>query len=180
MSEYNQKAIDFLTKTNTTIDIKYLKHDKYFVDDESKRDIYQITLQRGQRQFIFTFGQSINASGYIITIGRNKKVYSFEFLKERNLLDDKNNILRSKFHYVVDCNLLPQDTIKNPEIPSEYDILSCLTKYEPGTFENFCADYGYDNDSRKAEKIYQAVLNEWQNIKMLFTDAEIEELQEIC
>lgn len=64
-------------------------------------------------------------------------------------------------------------------IPILYDVLVCLTKYDPCTFENFCSDYGYDSDSRKAEKTYKAVVKEWQNICRLFTLSEIEQLQEI-
>lgn len=63
--------------------------------------------------------------------------------------------------------------------PTAYDILACLTKYDVGTFENFCSDFGYDTDSRKAYKIYKAVLREWKNIELLFTPEQIEQLQEI-
>jgi hypothetical protein len=63
--------------------------------------------------------------------------------------------------------------------PSTYDILSVLQKYPVGTFEDFCSDYGYDTDSRKAEKIYLAVKEEYPNIAMLFSDSELEEMQEI-
>ena len=63
--------------------------------------------------------------------------------------------------------------------PNAYDVLACLTKSDPGTFENFCSDYGYGTDSRNAHKIWRAVTKEWKSIKKLFTDKEIEELQEI-
>lgn len=63
--------------------------------------------------------------------------------------------------------------------PTAYDVLACLTKYEPGTFENFCEDFGYDTDSRKAEKIYKAVCKEFENVSKLFTPEEIEQLAEI-
>lgn len=62
--------------------------------------------------------------------------------------------------------------------PTMYDVLTCLTKYDPGTFENFCSDYGYDTDSRKAYSTYQAVCDEWVAVERLFGDI-IEELQEI-
>jgi len=62
--------------------------------------------------------------------------------------------------------------------PTMYDVLACLTKYDPGTFENFCSDYGYDTDSRSAERTYKAVCKEWQAVERLFGDI-IEELQEI-
>ena len=63
--------------------------------------------------------------------------------------------------------------------PKPYDVLSGITKYEVGTFENFCDNYGYDTDSRKAYKTYKAVLKEWKNIELLFTPEQIELLQEI-
>jgi hypothetical protein len=63
--------------------------------------------------------------------------------------------------------------------PSAYDVLACLSKYEVGTFEDFCSSYGYDVDSRKAERIYKAVLKEYNNVCLLWTDDEIAVLQEI-
>lgn len=63
--------------------------------------------------------------------------------------------------------------------PSAYDVLASLTKYDIGNFEDFCADFGYDADSRKAYKIYKAVKRESENIQMLFSQSEIEQLQEI-
>ena len=71
-----------------------------------------------------------------------------------------------------------QSTAKGSKEPTMYDVLACLTKYDPGTFENFCSDYGYDTDSRSAERTYKAVCKEWQAVERLFGDI-IEELQEI-
>lgn len=63
--------------------------------------------------------------------------------------------------------------------PTAYDLLACLTKYDPGTFANFCGDYGYSEDSRKDEKVYKAVVREWAKVSRFFTAAELEELQDI-
>ena len=62
--------------------------------------------------------------------------------------------------------------------PTMYDILTSLTKYDPESFEDFCSEFDYDTDSRKAEKIYKAVSKEWKNVDRLFGDI-LEELQEI-
>jgi len=52
-------------------------------------------------------------------------------------------------------------------------------KYFPESFENFCDCYGYDTDSRKAEKVYNAVKEEYLNLTTLFNDDEMELLREI-
>lgn len=62
--------------------------------------------------------------------------------------------------------------------PGIYDVLACLTKYDPETFENFCSEFAYDTDSREALKTYKAVTKEWQAVERLFGDI-LEELQEI-
>lgn len=62
--------------------------------------------------------------------------------------------------------------------PTEYDILACLTKYDVGSFEDFCGEFGYDIDSIKALKTYKAVVREYNNVVRVFGDI-IEGLEEI-
>ena len=71
-----------------------------------------------------------------------------------------------------------QSIAKGSNEPNLYDVLTCLTKYDPYSFETFCGDFGYNSDSRKAEKIYKAVCKEWQAVERLFGDC-LDELQEI-
>ena len=63
--------------------------------------------------------------------------------------------------------------------PTPYDVLACLTKYEVGTFENFCSEFGFDEGSRKAFKTYKAALKENEGVQRIWDENEIEELQEI-
>lgn len=84
----------------------------------------------------------------------------------------KNDIHRFSFNF-------GQSIANTGEVPTPYAVLSCLTKYDPYSFECFCADYGYDPDSRTAERIYKAVCNEYENICKLFTEEQIEQLQAI-
>lgn len=88
----------------------------------------------------------------------------------------KNKLHTYRFNFGKSIN---QSTGDGGNKPRPYDVLACLTKYEVGSFENFCSDYGYDIDSRKAYKIYKAVMKEWKNIELLFTPEQIELLQEI-
>ena len=73
-----------------------------------------------------------------------------------------------------------QSLAKGSTPPDEYDIIACLTKDDPGSFENFCSDFGYDTDSRRAEKTYKAVKAEWKKMLRVFGEGEcLDDLREI-
>ena len=63
--------------------------------------------------------------------------------------------------------------------PSQYDVLACLNLDNSEDFKDFCANFGYDDDSLKAHKTYKAVKEESQQLKMLFNDKELELLSEV-
>lgn len=171
ISKYEQSALDFLNLTKTEFSAKYLKYDKHFDTDKEKRDIYEITIKRGGRSYIFQFGQSLNCTGEYIA-KRHSKIYLENTVGQIAFTEKEYRRLGSFYRMEVEKN-------PNYRAPTTYDVLACLTKYDPGTFENFCGEYGYDTDSRSAEKTYNAVVNEWQNIAMLFNDNELEQLIEI-
>ena len=45
-------------------------------------------------------------------------------------------------------------------------------------FNDFCADFGYDEDSRKAYKVFKKCIKQSQKIHKLFTNTELETLDE--
>lgn len=56
------------------------------------------------------------------------------------------------------------------ESPKLADVLNCLisdTYADDESFESFCAEFGYDEDSRKAEAIYKACKNHTKKLKNL-------------
>lgn len=63
--------------------------------------------------------------------------------------------------------------------PTAYSVLACITKSDPGTLEDFCGEFGYDPDSRKAEKIWRATCEEWERVSAFFTVEEVAQIQEI-
>lgn len=74
--------------------------------------------------------------------------------------------------------------------PTCYDILACLTKYDPGEYEEFCSEFGYETEienqfgrftrNETAYKIWRACCDEWEKVKRVFGEGEIlEELREI-
>lgn len=82
---------------------------------------------------------------------RNRKIYTFEF---------------------------GQSIVNGSKEPTLYNILSCLVKSDPETFEEFCAEFGYYIDSRNAVRTYKAVCKEFAAVERLFSDV-MDELQEI-
>lgn len=67
--------------------------------------------------------------------------------------------------------------------PTEYDIISCLQKYEVGSFEDFISEFGYETeepeDMRRAKRIYNAVVREYQSVCRCFTEEQIDEMSKI-
>ncbi len=171
LTNYEQQAIDFLRETKSTLEIKFLKNGKHFDDDKENRDIYEVTIKRGTRSMTFNFGASLNDSGFYYKKGVQK------------INIDRNHLNSSNLKLIVrhlDYSFNPAcDTIHKPIEPTAYSILSCLQKYDVGSFENFCSDFGYNTDSRKAEKTYYAVEKEYMQLSSLFTEEEMEKLQEI-
>jgi hypothetical protein len=106
----------------------------------------------------------------------NRSDYGYHFT------NDKEN------RYIFNCTLtrkgkrytfnFGQSIAAGNTPPTMYDVLTCLTKYDPETFEYFCREYGYDTDSIKALETYKAVQREFNGVNRLFNDI-LEQLQEI-
>jgi hypothetical protein len=103
----------------------------------------------------------------------HKKHFSYD--KEKRYVF-KCCLKRNDKQYTFDFG---QSIAKGMEKPNMYDIMTCLTKNDPESFEDFCDNFGYDTDSRKSEKIYHAVVREYKGMCRLFTEEELEQLQEI-
>jgi hypothetical protein len=151
INEYEKQANDFMAKVGATMETKLLGNMPYFDEDKESRDVYQVTLKRGGKVYSFRFGQSIAQSGeYVKRNPHGRTVYDHEIIWRKG----------------------------GRIAPTAYDVLACVQKSDVGTFEDFCGEFGYDTDSRKAEKTYFAVQKEYKEINGLFGDV-IEELQEI-
>jgi len=165
-STYDKQATDFLTKYGISFEAKFVGFKKHFVDDKEQRDCYNCTFSKGRKTFSVDFGQSIVKSGEWMTKDVNPK-----FCKTFATKNDA-------YSYRIATT---GGIMKNPkrEQPSAYDVLTCITKYNPGSFDNFCDEYGYNNDSIKAKEVWENVRNEWIDVRDFFTDQELDELQEI-
>ena len=180
LNEYDKQAQDFCEKYGVTININFLKYDYHFENDKEKRDIYKVVISRGNRTMSVEFGQSMAKSGFIAEYGRMKIVLPISD-SQRNLYLAKHGLLVNfaKQHTGYDFLSVSKDKLRKPEKPTSYDILTCLQKYDVGTFEEFCSEFGYNTDSIEALRTYKAVVSEYKDVISLFNDEEMGKLQEI-
>jgi len=104
-----------------------------------------------------------------------------------------NNWNDNQYRWIFKCRLsrnnktytfdFGQSIAAGKEKPTMYDVLTCLTKYDPESFEDFCDNFGYEaytnrGVNKETNRIYLAVDKEWENVEELFGDI-LDELREI-
>ena len=172
MSDHEQQAQDFLEATGVKIEFVKLGTFPYFDDDKESRDVFQVTIVRDDRRYSFRYGDSIKN-----TLDRLLGAYSTRPVPTQELF--KHTRTRNAYEFAEYCKKNYKKLRATPKQPTAYAVLACLTKYEPGSFANFCSEYGYDTDSRGAEKTYLAVMEEWGGVCRIWSATEREQLAEI-
>lgn len=166
MSEYTQQANDFAKKYGVELHILGREYKKYFASDEQPRFVYSLELSRGGESYQFEFGQSIASITF----------------KEIETKEPTKRTKRSNGKYGNHARYYEQGEPISCETPTMYDVLSCMQKYDVGTFDDFCREFGYNDLPLSAYnetmKIYKAVVREHKEMERLFSDC-MEELQEI-
>lgn len=100
---------------------------------------------------------------YDVTITREGKAYTFKF--HDSIANTSGN-----------SEQLP---VKHKRL-TEYDVLSCLTWYEPPMMlQDFMDEFGYDN-ADAALGIWYAVKEEYQNLARLFDQEERNSISELA
>ncbi len=174
-TNYEKQATDFLEKTGCKMEIKFKENRRHFPNDKEARDVYDIKITRGSRAWSFEFGNSIIDSEFVAVYGKSRYKIPAE-MRTKTLSEIKRYV---RMNLQSDFGTDGADKIIMPKPPTPYDVLACLTKYDPGSFEDFCNEFGYDTDSKSADRVYDGVKNEWLNVCRIWNDSEIEELQEI-
>lgn len=176
MSEYTEQAEIFLAATGTTMECVKLGTFPYFDGDKESRDVFYITLKRGGKVYSFKFGDSIyNTMSRLLAAASSP--FGCQHAPTQAMFEHTRTRNAHQFYEWCKKNYKKLRAI--PKQPTAYDVLACLTKYEPGTFNDFCADYGYNSDSIKALDTYRKVQEEWEGVSGLFTHEQMEQLREI-
>lgn len=188
-TEYDIQAEKFMAETDTAMDKEYLAHYCRFEEDGIPTAVYMITLRRGSKKpYVFKFSTSINDSYKFVTgtarlpISESKQQSTSMSLSEKRsgiLYREAASAGLSREFYAPKIN--QQIRVKKilNNTPSDYDILACMSGYSPGTHEDFCGNFGYDEDSIKGLNIYQKVLKEYSGLSKLYNSEELDKLSEI-
>ena len=170
MSEYVKQAKDFLTRCNATMEIKYVGLEKPNWDDKPHRT-YDCTIKtpRGEMMVHF-YDSTANTELWTMT--------AEDYLRKHYRLVGLNSL---DMRYRKGCIDLKK--ARAEAVPTEYSILSCLTKYDVGSMDDFMYEFGYEikctQDMTNFINTYNAVVKEYNDVRRCFTEEQIEALCEI-
>ena len=169
MTEYQKQALDFLKACNATMDIEFIGVDiNQNWNDNSKRNKYRFTITTPRGKMIGDFWDSIhNTEITLMTVQEFWEKFGWNF--------------PSHYSYSSKQNRLKE--LKATAVPTPYDILACLEKYEVGTMNDFFDDFGYEvhsaDDMFRFMNTYNAVVKEYRDLCRIFTAEQMEMLREI-
>jgi hypothetical protein len=188
-NDYHKQAEAFVQETGITVSFQYVGHTSRHDSKRVPTAQFRVTITRdGRKPWAFDYSDSEHDS-YEWADKYDKRGTSW-----RPNWGPKPQSLYGK---VESSTKRPEDAERHAAIttgpvewagylvrkripvPHAYDVLAGITKNDPGTFSDFCADYGYSDDSIKARDLFLAVVEEWQNIRRMFSEEEITKLQNI-
>ena len=153
MSEYVRQAQAFLKRCGATFSVKYVGAEKPKWDDEV-HSTFDCTITTHRGSLSVRFYQS-TAHSVSLTLD---ELIAYQ-----------------------ETGMFPKD--KAHCIPTEYDIISSLQKYEPGSMEDWFDTYWGEIKSgaqlRDFLEQYRGCCDEFAKVRECFTDEQIDEMQEI-
>ena len=172
-TEYDKQAADFLKDTQSELKITYLYTGTYFHDDTDERDIYGFTITTPRGSYSSKFGDSIHNTERRLLAAKGRCHYAEDYAAAK-----KFGLKVSPSGHIINCKAI------NNTKPSAYDILACLEKYTPDTFEAFCDEYGYSHLSIKEHdkimKIFLECKEQSQALQRIFSPEQLEQLEQLA
>ena len=169
MSEYQQQALDFLKACNSTMEIEFLCTDvNQNWNEDTKRNKYCFTITTPRGKMSGDFWDSINHTEItLMTLEQFIKKYGYQFPSYCSQTSLRNKLKE----------------FKSTAVPTPYDILACMNKYDVGTmndfFDEFCYEIHSADDMFRFMNTYNAVVKEYNNLCRIFTEEQMEMLREI-
>lgn len=179
LSEYDQQAAEFLSRFGLSITLK----------EGTKAAIWTTAGQHYVVNLSKTSQAAIDAADEIVTLEGMLAIYQSRagsapgaIAEVKSQWKEQAEILKANPPIRMSFDFWGSQYDKEKGVqPSAYDILSCVASDSscPDTFKDFCAEFGYDEDSRKAEATFKRCLAFSKKINAFFTEEELEALREI-
>ena len=149
-----RSLLDELTVSYRVIGVR-----KYFIDDTDERLVLEIMLERNGHTEYFPFGMSLIDTGIYTGIytGDYKATIGNTHLDESGYQSELNRLKKELFSDLV------------------YTVLTSTScDYSVSIdFDEFCSEFGYDNDSVKVKALWERCLKQSAKLKRIFNDDEI-------
>jgi hypothetical protein len=137
-----------------SVSVKVIGKDFYFDGDKEERIILRVIILRGEKNISFRFGMSII----------DTELFSG---------NEPDRMQHNSFKRYTSVELMG----KRKEVKDGllYSVLSCIASdyFVPDTFTDFCSEFGYDEDSRKAEKLFHDCREQSTKLHTIFKEEEI-------
>lgn len=175
-SKYDEQGMVFLKETGSTLEVIETVPQKapQWAKDEEKHGIqYACKISNARGSYSFDFWGSIADAEKIEDAMHETD--SHRFFRASKYLEEKTGKKLMRFSQKRNETAM-REAVK----PSAYAVLTALHDSAGESFADFCASYGYDEDSRTAERVYHAVMEQERNMRRLYTHDELEALQEIA
>jgi hypothetical protein len=167
---------------------------KYFSDDDSKRAVIEVTIERSGKSISFEYGLSLvdteafmmpkDFHGYkdfgnlFISLDGVPAHMKKDFIHHNGTAlagvykEQKGTFYSYHGNTFTGLNTVRINKLKKIKKGLLYSILCSIRCdfYCPVIFEDFCGEYGYDEDSRKAYETWQNCLKQSQKIQSIFTE----------
>lgn len=170
INEQDRQVAEFLKAANIGYSVTYRGVKK---SDGWERDQFCVTFTNGKKSEVFEYGCGV---GHRLQVLKNAYKLSDSQLsgvkKLRDLIGENR----------LDSTILDLGNKVYAVKPTQASVLYSLlldANCADQNFDDFCSDLGYDPDSRKDFKIYEACCEILQKMRKIFTNTQRTELAEI-
>lgn len=169
ISEIDQAVADYLKTNHIHFSSRYLG-EKNKWDNKQVSDHWSVKIGLHDFDFYTGIGHriSVPVNNYKLSPNQTKSVVALCDLLGNNRLDNTVFKLSNNKDFAVS--------------PTQASVLYCLLLDASGAEQNFndwCADFGYDNDSISAFKTYQSCCDILEKMRKIFTSKQRAELSEL-
>lgn len=181
LDDYHDKSQYFLDDTGSYITWELTGLSDRFNSNRVTLE-YKYRLVRGSRTHEGLYNSSLNDLYTLLKFKENK--INPDCLLAKNIITDFYQQLKSKVKTITisyEGKRIVIERCKIP-VPSSYHLLASLDVDYSSDVDDFCANFGYSFDDTSIKhilEVYEGVKKQSNELKMLYSDSELEALQAI-